>query len=124
MYKKKDGYYRGNSCKYKLIAHIEIKDSSFIYTPEGMYFSELTINNTNDESNQTEMSMSLDSSDITIGKIIDMKDYVHIQNHDTQEIYLITIQHENKTRVVRVTSVTYQKYKIGDTFDITNHIES
>ena len=40
MYKKKDGYYRGNSCKYKLIAHIEIKDSSFIYTPEGMYFSE------------------------------------------------------------------------------------
>ena len=80
--------------------------------------------NTNDESNQTEMSMSLDSSDITIGKIIDMKDYVHIQNHDTQEIYLITIQHENKTRVVRVTSVTYQKYKIGDTFDITNHIDS
>ena len=44
MYKKKDGYYRGSSCKYKLIAHIEIKDSSFIYTPEGMYFSELTIN--------------------------------------------------------------------------------
>lgn len=80
-------------------------------------------NNTNDESNQTETSMSLESSDITIGKIIDMKDYVHIQNHDTQEIYLITIQHENKTRVVRVTSVTYQKYKIGDTFDISNHIE-
>ena len=45
MYKKKDGYYRDSSCKYKLIAHIEIKDSSFIYTPEGMYFSELTINN-------------------------------------------------------------------------------
>ena len=81
-------------------------------------------NNTNDESNQTEMSMSLESSDITIGKIIDMKDYVHSQYHDTQEIYLITIQNENKTRVVRVTSVTYQKYKIGDTFDITNHIES
>lgn len=68
--------------------------------------------------------MSLESSDITIGKIIDMKDYVHIQNHDTQEIYLITIQNKNKTKVVRVTSVTYQKYKIGDTFDITNHIES
>ena len=81
-------------------------------------------NNTNDESNQTEISMSLESSDITIGKIIDMKDYVHSQYHDTQEIYLITIQNENKTRVVRVTSVTYQKYKIGDTFDITNHIES
>ena len=81
-------------------------------------------NNTNDESNQTETSMSLESSDITIGKIIDMKDYVHSQYHDTQEIYLITIQNENKTRVVRVTSVTYQKYKIGDTFDITNHIES
>ena len=81
-------------------------------------------NNTNDESNQTETSMSLESYDITIGKIIDMKDYVHSQYHDTQEIYLITIQNENKTRVVRVTSVTYQKYKIGDTFDITNHIES
>lgn len=81
-------------------------------------------NNTNNESNQTETSMSLESSDITIGKIIDMKDYVHSQYHDTQEIYLITIQNENKTRVVRVTSVTYQKYKIGDTFDITNHIES
>lgn len=38
--------------------------------------------------------MSLESSDITIGKIIDMKDYVHSQYHDTQEIYLITIQRE------------------------------
>ena len=73
---------------------LKIKDSSFIYTPEGMYFSELTINNTNNESNQTETSMSLESSDITIGKIIDMKDYVHSQYHDTQEIYLITIQSE------------------------------
>jgi hypothetical protein len=45
MRKEEDRYYRGSSCKYKLITHIEIKDSSFIYTPEGMYFSELTINN-------------------------------------------------------------------------------
>ena len=73
---------------------------------------------------ETTLTMEDSDSDLTVGIVTDKKDYV-LSNPKgfSQEIYLVTLKDDQqRTRTVRVTSVTYQSIKIGDKFDVTNHI--
>lgn len=66
-------------------------------------------------------TMEDSDSDLTVGIVTDKKDYV-LSNPKgfSQEIYLVTLDNQ---RTVRITSVTYQSIKIGDKFDVTNHVK-
>ena len=73
---------------------------------------------------ETTLTMEDSDSDLTIGIVTDKKDYV-LSNPKgfAQEIYLVTFKNNQQQRTVRVTSVTYQAVKIGDKFDVTNHVK-
>lgn len=85
-----------------------------------------TESNVSATNTETTVSMAsatnTENNELTTGIITKMYDYVHHSDRDTSEVYMIEIENNNQIRKIRVTSLTFSRYKIGDTFTVHNHI--
>lgn len=78
-----------------------------------------TITGCNQQS-ETEKTASIEHFE---GTIIAKEDYAVVSPKNNHEVFFLTVQDDTgTTHKIRVTSVTFQQYNEGDTFDTHGHI--